>query len=128
MTLTFYIDPVPASRPRVTRWGTYYSKKYTKFKIDMNEILDDYSEPTLNGLLRCQIKLNVPLAKSLSKKKKEALCGKYCDNNADLDNYAKGVMDAMNKTVYDDDRQIVELSISKIWSKYGRIDVELTKI
>jgi len=126
--LIFDIDPVPASRPRVTRWGTYYGKKYTNFKMDMNELLDDYTEPILNGLLRCQIKLEIPLPKSYSIKKKNALEGKYCDNNSDVDNYAKGVMDALNGIVYKDDRQIVELIIGKKWAKCGKIVVELMEL
>ena len=28
MHVKFNIIPVPASRPRVTRWSTYYGKKY----------------------------------------------------------------------------------------------------
>ena len=36
MKVEFNIIPTPASRPRVTRWSTYYGKKYTKFRSSYN--------------------------------------------------------------------------------------------
>lgn len=41
MRITFEVDPCPASRPRVTRWSTYYPKRYTKFKTDMKALTSE---------------------------------------------------------------------------------------
>ena len=42
----------------------------------------------------------------------------------DADNICKVVCDALNKTAYDDDTQIVALSIIKLWGA-PRVEVEL---
>jgi Holliday junction resolvase RusA-like endonuclease len=128
MKLQFNINPVPASRPRVTRWSTFYPKKYTQFREDMGVLLSEYTQCPIKELIECHIELLIEMPKSWPKKKKESLEGKYCNNNSDLDNYAKAILDAMNTIVYDDDKQIVKLSISKRWGKDGKIVVELNEI
>ena len=92
LSLTFNINPVPASRPRVTRWGTFYGKKYKEFKKEMSKLLVEseqkrLSSPTLwlEGLISADMTFFVPMAKSWSKKKKSLKNGEFCDNNADLD-------------------------------------------
>jgi Holliday junction resolvase RusA-like endonuclease len=128
MKLQFNINPVPASRPRVTRWSTFYPKKYTQFREDMGVLLSEHTQCPFKELIECHIELLIEMPKSWPKKKKESLEGKYCNNNSDLDNYAKAILDAMNTIVYDDDKQIVKLSISKRWGKDGKIVVELNEI
>ena len=75
--LEFDINPVPASRPRVTRWSTYYPKKYTQFKLDMIALTSEVHSAPFEGLLGVDIGFYIGMPKSWSKKKKEALI----DNN-----------------------------------------------
>ena len=126
--LEFNINPVPASRPRVTRWSTYYPKKYTQFKLDMIALTSELDLTPFEGLLGVDIGFYIGMPKSWSKKKKELKESSYCDNNADVDNYLKAILDSLNEVVYVDDRQIVEISARKIYSnkpcikfKYKRI-------
>ena len=77
ISLTFNINPIPASRPRVTRWGTFYGKRYKEFKREMGVLLiesDKTSEVNpvlwLEGLISADMTFFVPMAKSWSKKKK----------------------------------------------------------
>ena len=127
--LNFQVDPVPASRPRVTRWGTYYGKKYKGFKEQMKNILTDYHATTmLEGLVCANMTFFIPVPKSWSKKKKELHIGKYCNNNADLDNYEKAILDALNGHYYLDDRQIVEQSSRKIYAEFGSIHIKIKEI
>ena len=114
--LEFDINPVPASRPRVTRWSTYYPKKYTQFKLDMIALTSEVHSAPFEGLLGVDIGFYIAMPKSWSKKKKESKEGRYCDNNADVDNYLKAILDSLNEVVYVDDRQIVEISARKIYS------------
>ena len=37
-------DPVVAPRPRVSRWGTYYPKKYQQWMKHIHELLPQQSE------------------------------------------------------------------------------------
>ena len=97
MKAQFNISPTPASRPRVTRWTTYYGKKYTKFKEEMAAITEVIKlENLMQGNIYAEICFNVQIPKSWSKKKKEAKNGAYCDNNADIDNYCKAILDSLN--------------------------------
>ena len=89
MKKVFYINPVPASRPRVSRWSVFYPKKYTQFKEDMKVLTDKLDIEPLEGLLEADIAFFVQIPKSWSKKNKLAKEGAFCDNNADIDNYAK---------------------------------------
>jgi len=123
---TFYIAPVPASRPRVTRWGAYYGKKYTAFKNDMKELVVDMVK--VDGLLSVSLVFWVPMAASWSKKKKAANDLQWCTNNADIDNYIKAILDAMNGYAYDDDRQVVRITAEKRWAVAGKIEVCIDKI
>jgi len=114
--LQFNVNPVPASRPRVTRWSTYYPKKYTQFKLDMIALTSEMHFAPFEGLLGVDIGFYIGMPKSWSKKKKKSKDGRYCDNNADVDNYLKAILDSLNEVVYVDDRQIVEISARKIYS------------
>ena len=110
---TFNIPPVPASRPRVTRWGTYYAKKYTDYQSEMGCLLTDMEVHPYTELLEVEVIFHVEMAKSWSKKKKKDKDTKYCDNNADIDNYIKAIFDALNGVLYEDDKQIVRIKNSE---------------
>jgi len=135
ISLTFNINPVPASRPRVTRWGTFYGKKYKEFKKEMATLLVEPEQtsvvnPTLwlEGLISADMTFFVPMAKSWSKKKKSLKNGEFCDNNADLDNYEKSILDSLSTVYFDDDRQIVMQQSKKIWADTGKIKIILKEI
>ena len=128
MRITFEIDPCPASRPRVSRWYTYYPKKYTQFKKDMEALTSELDITPSESLLSVDIGFYIGIPKSWSKKKKKLKNGQYCDNSADLDNYLKAILDSLNKVVYIDDRQIVEISARKIYSDQPCIKFKMITI
>jgi Holliday junction resolvase RusA-like endonuclease len=68
------------------------------------------------SLLSVDIGFYIGMPKSWSKKKKELKNGQYCDNNADVDNYLKAILDSLNEVIYVDDRQIVEIYAKKLYS------------
>ena len=135
INLTFNISPVPASRPRVTRWGTFYGKKYKQFKLEMGLLLIDSDKNNsinpvtwLEGLISADMTFFVPMAKSWSNKKKSSKNGQFCDNNSDLDNYEKAILDSLNGVYFHDDKQIVQQSSQKIWAEQGSIKIILKEI
>lgn len=126
--IIFKIEPVPASRPRVTRWGTHYLPKYDQFKQDMAKLLmgkrTEYTEP-----LKIEMTFYLTIPKSYSKKKRDEMDGTYCPHVADIDNLEKAVYDAMNGVVFKDDKQIVDHHVRKIWCKEdGRIEVTIERL
>ena len=126
--VSFEINPTPASRPRVTRWGTFYGKKYKGFKKDMDKLLLDIDKEWLEGLIFADMTFFVAIPKSWSKKKKKLKSGQWCDNNADLDNYEKAILDSLSGAYFHDDRQIVQQQSKKIWADTGSIKIILEEV
>tara|TARA_R100001480_G_scaffold47655_3_gene60691 strand:- start:681 stop:1142 length:462 start_codon:yes stop_codon:yes gene_type:complete len=125
---TFDIVPVPASRPKVTRWTTYYGKKYSKFREEMGKLTEDIKFIPFKGNIYAQLTFYIKIPMSWSKKKKKAKNGAYCDNNADIDNYCKAILDSLNGVYYEDDRQIVMLKAIMFWSKDPKIKCKFIQL
>lgn len=125
---SFDIVPVPASRPKVTRWATYYGKKYSKFREEMNELTKDIEFTPLKGNIYAQLAFYIKIPMSWSKKKKKAKDKTCCDNNADIDNYCKAILDCLNGTFYEDDRQIVMLKAVMFWSEDPKIECNFVQL
>jgi len=124
--MVFPIAPVVASRARVTRWSTYFPKKYTQFRKDFKEMLDkDIRVTPTDGLLYVKLDFYVQIPRSWAKKKKAEKEGKHCDNNADLDNYVKAALDSLEGEYYYNDKQIVMIRARKYWSDNGRIEFKM---
>lgn len=107
------VKPVPASRPRVGRYGTYFSKNYEDFRNECFRFLS-------------KIKHNYPIKDSEFKVEIEFICKKPMKpaNNypiADIDNFLKGPLDAITKVgmVWKDDVQIVHLIGRKRYQREG---------
>ena len=116
MRMVFNIEPCPASRPRVSRWSTYYPKKYTQFRNEMKALTGEMDTTPSKKLISVDVEFNVKIPKSWTKKKKEEKNRKYCDNGCDIDNYLKAILDSLNGVLFVDDRQIVEVYARKRYS------------
>lgn len=111
----FSIEPVPASRPRIrvirtkaggTFTSAYYAGKYKKFIADAETAIPQSTE-TWEGNLEVFVRCIVTKPKTT----------KRPNPNGDVDNYAKGVLDALTKKGYwEDDMQICQLHCSKEWA------------
>jgi Holliday junction resolvase RusA-like endonuclease len=113
VSLFLAVAPVPASRPRVTRFGgVYYGKPYKRFYDAAKEALSlmtfaETGEPV------------VWLAEFIVEKPKT---GKLDYPRGDCDNFAKGPMDAMTKAAerfWKDDNQVVGLIAFKRYAEPG---------
>lgn len=103
------VNPVPASRPRVTRWGTYYSKTYKTWRDQVYALIKEQSD-VLDNDLTVLVRSNV-LKPKTSKKDHP---------RGDVDNYAKGPLDALTqKKFWVDDDLIVNLLSSKKFISEG---------
>ena len=117
----FNINPVPAARPRVSRWSTYYPKKYTQFKKDMEALTGELDTTPCENLVCVSLEFMIKIPKSWSKKKRLAGENTYCNNNSDIDNYIKAILDSLNGVYFIDDRQVVEVFAIKKYSNEPRI-------
>lgn len=111
-TFTVQCDPVPASRPRVTRRGiSYYAEPYKSFKKTLRE---EFIE-RWKGLAPLKGRLFASVLISKERPKKTKLIAP----KPDVDNYAKAVLDAMNGVVLEDDSLVERLWVGKRWQRPG---------
>lgn len=94
MGVIFPVNPVPASRPRVTKWGTYYGKNYTAWRKAAQAAISAQRE-TISEY--CTV-----LIENIVKKPKTS---KKDFPRGDFDNYAKAPTDILTKKDFwvDDD-------------------------
>jgi Holliday junction resolvase RusA-like endonuclease len=112
MEWKFNINPVAASRPRVGKWGAYYTGTYKDFREEAIGIVYDVlgsGFTPLSGELAVSIELYVKRPKTTERGWPKA----------DIDNFAKAVLDVMNGKIWDDDSQITTLHVSKQWASKG---------
>jgi Holliday junction resolvase RusA-like endonuclease len=84
-TLLLPIKPVPASRPRVTRWGVYYSKTYKEYRDAAHAAIPVCEERMLTGELGATIEFVCHRPKTT----------KLVSPRGDIDNHMKAIFDAV---------------------------------
>ena len=116
-TIALPFPPVPASRPRVTRWGTYYGKTYKNYRELADKAIPQ-SDITLEGNLCAHIEFVCAKPKTVTDRVKR-------DNpRGDIDNHMKAVLDAITgtsknpKNYWNDDDQIVRVTAVKRYAKF----------
>lgn len=114
VSLFLDVAPVPASRPRVTRWnGVFYGKTYDRFyeaaKVRFKELAAGRA-PTDAPLIL--------FAEFLAEKPRT---GKLSYPRGDTDNFLKGPLDAMKTAggFYGDDNQIIGVIAFKRYAAPG---------
>lgn len=113
MNIVLPFDPVPAARPRVGRYGTFYPKKYNEYRSIAQEELSPFRRDKLvTGPIRMNIEFIVKKPKNPS--------NPY-PSKGDIDNYVKALLDAITKAevFWKDDMQIVELKAVKRYCEEG---------
>lgn len=118
--------PVGKGRPKFARRGNFVST-YTPEKTASYENLVKLAaaeamagHPMIEGPVEVAIRLTVtPPASWSQKKQREALDGRiFPTSKPDIDNVLKGIMDACNEIVFKDDKQAVDVRVSK---RYGQV-------
>jgi len=108
MEYKFPVNPVAASRPRVGKFGAYFTGPYKKFRHlaaqVINQVLGRNFAP-LSGKLAVDIRCYITRPKTT----------KLEYPRADVDNYSKAILDSLNGKLWEDDSQIWALFISKEW-------------
>lgn len=132
MRISFIVPgtPIAKGRPKFAKRGAFV-KVYTPEKTANYETLVGWyarsAKPDdidlLTGPLKVEIHASIEIPSSWSKTKRVmALNGDLNPTTKpDLDNLAKGVLDAMNGIIYVDDKQVVSLECTKRYSTYAGV-------
>lgn len=80
------------------------------------------------GPVELEVNFALAMPPSWPKKKRKELLGMPHSGKPDLDNLVKFVCDALNRVLWDDDRKIVSIKASKIWSDEGYIELGCTHV
>ena len=108
---------VSETRPRVTKFGTYNAPKYDSYKRSLQYKMRGFNRLP-NVPLRMEIFFGFTPAKNADK-------SKYPVPKHNVDDLAKGVLDACNGILFEDDVLIEELIVTK---RYVDKDVVLITI
>lgn len=109
------LSPVPAARPRVGRWGTYYPKTYQRYMATADDMLLPLAYGTEPTGETVHVAAHFVVAKPRT--------GKLPDPAADLDNYVKAAYDAVTRAqiIWRDDKQIKTMHASKRYALGGEV-------
>ena len=128
-------DPQGQGRPRFARQGkfvhTYDPPKSREYKAKVAQSFQRaYTGEPLAKPIRLTIKAVFSVPRSYSKSRTWA-CLEGLEKPAkkpDFDNIAKGVCDALNGLAYEDDKQIVQASVYKVYGPQAKVVVSLEEI
>lgn len=104
--------PVPAARPKVSKFGAYYPKSHTVYKTLLELILPQYLTTTLDKPMEVRLMFVVDRYKTSD----------YPTIRADVDNLAKLPLDCMTKcNFWTDDSLVVALTSLKRFCLEGEV-------
>lgn len=106
------VNPVPCSRPRFSRQSgaVYHAKPYMDYRKTLEAQLRERWE---------EDPILVPVVVTIVCWVKAPLKSKLPHPKPDVDNYAKGVLDAMNGIVLQDDWLVQRVECEKHWAPPG---------
>lgn len=109
ISLVIPVVPMPAPRPRMSKWGAYFPATYTTHKKEIAAAIPTRAVK-LMGELHVEMELVCkPIGKS-----------KFTTPSGDVDNLAKPTLDVLTQEgYYGDDRQITDLRVRKRFPEKG---------
>ena len=123
-------------RPRFARQGTFV-KTYTDAKtLTYEKSIQTYAKQAMGstspliGAVAAYLHIGIPIPPSYSKTRQKA-CIEGLERptkKPDIDNIVKAILDGMNGVVYLDDKQVVDLHLTKVYSSKEGIDIMVKEI
>ena len=119
------------ARPRVYQGHAITPKDTVTYENWVKLCYQQQGGRYLKGSIRANIEVYYKIPKSYTKKRLESIRTgiEYPTKKPDIDNIAKIILDSLNKIAFDDDSQVVELTISKMWTEDNeRVEFSLKEI
>lgn len=135
VSMTIYGEPVAQGRPRFTKAGgfvrAYDPAKSRNYKDYIKLVASEHKpDKPLEGALELHVTVCRSIPKSFSRRKAEAAeRGEIRPTTKpDVDNYLKGVKDALKGIIWRDDSQIVRVVADKYYSRQPRIEIDVREL
>lgn len=122
-------DPIPLARPRFSRTGTFDSQAKLKEGYGW-QLKSQFRQEPLTCPIGLDIRFYMPIPKNTSGiKRRQMLAGMIQHiKRPDLDNLVKFILDCMNKIIFTDDSQIVDINCRKQYSEQPSTVIQLIQI
>ena len=129
-------DPKGKGRPRFSRAGTFTRVYTDKQTLDYEAVIKFFAAEAMGSTDLLETPISVFLyirhavPQSYSKKRTEAcLSGleQPC-KKPDIDNIVKTFLDGMNGVIFNDDTQVVDLHVKKVYSAVPGVDVMVMEV
>ena len=115
----------PRNKRTYTPQATVSYENFTKLCY-----INECKRARLHGAVFAEIKVFVGIPKYTSKKQRESMLAgqERPTKKPDCDNITKIILDALNGIAYDDDKQIVEVFVTKRYSEEPRVEVRMGEL
>ena len=120
MNFVVPIDVIPQGRPRFYNKVAVDPPNSRQFKKDFSTILKSLKPALFTG----EVKVELHIYRQASKFKKGVTSKRY----GDIDNLVKGIFDAMTGVVWEDDKQISSLYVTKNLADTPRVEISVEEI
>lgn len=132
-TQRFLIDIKPMGAVRMTRNGKWMNEsalRYLAYKKDIGwQIRTQMCEmDVMKSALAVKATFILPIPQSWSKKKQISAIGTYHTSKPDIDNLVKGLFDALNGVLWEDDNRVVDMKAEKIYGEKPGIKLEVKEL
>ena len=119
------------ARPRVFNGHAITPKDTVTYENWVKVCYQQAGGKLIEGPIRATIDVYYKVPKSCTKKRLQAIRGglDYPCKKPDSDNVAKIILDSLNKIAFDDDSQVVELIVNKLWTEdTERVEFEISEV
>lgn len=116
--------PIPKARPRMGRGNVYTPVKTVLYErlvgLKANQAMA--GKKPFTGPVRLDLRAQFEIPKSWpAARRTQALLGELVPGRVDTDNIVKSVTDALNKIVYLDDSQIVQINAKRVYGHSAHV-------
>lgn len=127
MRVLIEIEPKGAVRmTQAGKWTSKTAQRYLAYKKLIGLELNKICKTPTKQPVSIKILFVMPIPPSWSKKKRMDAIGSYHTSKPDIDNLIKGLFDAANKILWQDDNQVVRCNTTKIYGEKPCIEFEVT--
>ena len=116
--------PQPKQRPRFSNGRVYTPTQTKSYEALVGwKCREVYKQPPTDKPVTVALEINLALPKTTKNR-----IGDWCMKNQDIDNIGKVILDSLNGIAYLDDKQVVELNVTKKWNSSDYVVVKIREV